>query len=237
MTTEVVASDFQTFEAKLLTIGGTSVEGETEVNAALLVEDGEVFDVTDRQMLPDIGDFGLSTSLHYAGQSWDLEIVDGWALNKDGVWNRHSWTWDGERIHSSRDFVAYFGVRLSDADATRFVQWNLMTGLPGYGEEKEERTESAKKIGEIEVEAGMCWIGDPCYVLHTKSPKAIGRNWDDFCKRVREDEDRTHKQFRNDSGIPGLGVVVDTGGDGMFPVYAKFTEDGQLARVSVVFIE
>jgi hypothetical protein len=39
-----------------------------------------------------------------------------------------------------------------------------------------------KQIGEIGVDAGLCWIGDPCYILHKEHPpKAIGTSWDEFC--------------------------------------------------------
>jgi hypothetical protein len=96
-----------------------------------------------------------------------------------------------------------------------------------------------KYIGEIGVDAGLCWIGDPCYILHREvPPKAIGRNWDEFCDILREDEQYpTCKQFIYDLGHAGLGMVVSTGyGDGVYPVYAEFNSEGRIARVSVVFI-
>lgn len=92
-----------------------------------------------------------------------------------------------------------------------------------------------KKIGVIGVDAGLCWIGDPCYVIHTDEPaKHIGRDWHEFCDAVLEG--RTH-QFNYDLGHPGLGVCVSTGyGDGTYPVYAKFTDEGHVAEVRIVFI-
>lgn len=47
-----------------------------------------------------------------------------------------------------------------------------------------------EKVGVIGVDAGCCWIGDPCYVIHKRAdapeehdrpPKDIGNNWGEFC--------------------------------------------------------
>jgi hypothetical protein len=97
-----------------------------------------------------------------------------------------------------------------------------------------------KQIGKIGVDAGLCWIGDPCYVLHADPlPKAIGRDWGEFCEILHADDQYpTWKQLNYDLGHAGLGVVVSTGyGDGMYPVYAEFTDEGRIAKVWVEFIE
>jgi hypothetical protein len=97
-----------------------------------------------------------------------------------------------------------------------------------------------KHIGEIGVDAGLCWIGDPCYVLHADpTPAAIGKSWDQFCDILRDDDRYpVARQFAYDLGHPGLGVVVSTGyGDGVYPVYAEFTDDGRIASVCVEFID
>jgi hypothetical protein len=101
---------------------------------------------------------------------------------------------------------------------------------------KTNRTTS-KYIGEIGVDAGICWIGDPCYVLHLEQPpKAIGKDWEEFCDLLG-DEYPTAKQFHYDLGHAGLGVVVSTGyGDGVYPVYAEFNSEGRIASVRVEFI-
>ena len=96
-----------------------------------------------------------------------------------------------------------------------------------------------KYVGEIGVDAGLCWIGDPCYVLHKEHPpKGIGKSWDEFCAILRDDEQYpVCKQFCYDLGHAGLGVVVTTGyGDGVYPVYAEFNDDGRIANVCVEFI-
>ena len=96
-----------------------------------------------------------------------------------------------------------------------------------------------KQIGEIGVDAGLCWIGDPCYILHKdQPPKAIGTSWAEFCDILREDDQYpVCKQFGYDLGHSGLGIVVSTGyGDGVYPVYAEFNDDGRIASVCVEFI-
>ncbi len=96
-----------------------------------------------------------------------------------------------------------------------------------------------KQIGEIGVDAGLCWIGDPCYILHTgQPPKTIGKSWDEFCDVLHEDgQYPTCKQFAYDLGHPGLGIVVSTGyGDGIYPVFAQFNDEGRIAKVWVEFI-
>jgi hypothetical protein len=97
-----------------------------------------------------------------------------------------------------------------------------------------------KLIGEIGVDAGLCWIGDPCYILHADpKPIAIGKDWDQFCAILHDDNQYpTCKQFAYDMGHAGLGVVVSTGyGDGVYPVYAEFNNEGRVAKVCVEFID
>lgn len=103
----------------------------------------------------------------------------------------------------------------------------------------ETRANIRKQIGEIGVDAGLCWIGDPCYILHADpAPKAIGKDWDAFCDLLHEGAQYPIcKQLNYDLGHAGLGVVVSTGyGDGLYPVYAEFNEDGRVAKVWVEFI-
>lgn len=103
-----------------------------------------------------------------------------------------------------------------------------------------------KQIGVIGVDAGLCWIGDPCYILHkdkkakeshNQTPKAIGKDWIDFCDKICDNNYGKYMQFNYDLGHAGLGVVVETGyGDGTYPVFAEFIDDGSVAKVWVEFI-
>lgn len=93
-----------------------------------------------------------------------------------------------------------------------------------------------KQIGQISVDAGLCWIGDPCYILHKnkkETPKSLGKNWSGFCDLL--DTENNSWQFKHDGGFEGLGVVVSTGyGDGVYPVYAE-EENGRVKEIRIKF--
>lgn len=91
---------------------------------------------------------------------------------------------------------------------------------------------SWQKVGEIGVDAGICWIGDPCYVFHKASPPdAIGKDWHDFCDKLTF---LSHNEYAQQFGS-GLGVCVSTGyGDGTYPVEVKI-KDGRVKEVRVKF--
>mgnify|MGYP001572613231 CR=1 FL=1 len=97
-----------------------------------------------------------------------------------------------------------------------------------------------KQIGVIGVDAGICWIGDPCYILHKEGPaqqeleSVLGKDWFEFCAKLGG----KYTQFAYALGHPGLGMVVSTGyGDGVYPVYAKFNTEGRLVGVKVAFAD
>tara|TARA_R110002020_G_scaffold447867_1_gene660372 strand:- start:1793 stop:2152 length:360 start_codon:yes stop_codon:yes gene_type:complete len=110
----------------------------------------------------------------------------------------------------------------------------LKREMIGY-DTPEKISEEWEHIGEIGVDAGLCWLGDPCYILHKETPpEDIGKNWEDFCDRII---DENIKQFNYDIGRAGLGVCVSTGyGDGCYPVLAKFNDEGRIAEVKITFI-
>jgi hypothetical protein len=95
------------------------------------------------------------------------------------------------------------------------------------------------RVGEIGVDAGLCWVGDPCYVLHKEATAPdLGPDWMGFCDRlaVRERNGAAQWHYRDGAG-GGLGVSVSTGyGDGSYPVYVRHNEEGRVAEVRVVFI-
>jgi hypothetical protein len=98
-----------------------------------------------------------------------------------------------------------------------------------------------KQIGTIGVEAGLCWIGDPCYIIQNEEagkPKEI-KTWDNFCDAMSGVDT---KSFNYAMGHEGLGVCVSTGfGDGSYPVYATISDEGDWGKrvksVTIVFIE
>ncbi len=95
-----------------------------------------------------------------------------------------------------------------------------------------------KQIGEIGVDAGLCWIGDPCYILNREGKdkedleKVIGKTWSEFCDKLHSNPTA---QFNYPMGHAGLGVCFGGfGGDGTYPVYAEY-EDGLIKRVYINF--
>ena len=97
------------------------------------------------------------------------------------------------------------------------------------------------QVGQIAVDAGLCWIGDPCYVLPNDASNASQvRDWSKFCDQLitADGKAKDSAQFRFEHGHIGLGVAVSTGwGDGMYPVYVEYSEGGRIAKVEVVFID
>jgi len=87
-----------------------------------------------------------------------------------------------------------------------------------------------EKVGTMCVDAGLCWIGDPCYVV-SKDASHAWETWDAFC-----DELFAHPDYKSDACQMVPGVVVSTGyGDGEYDVFVK-RRDGRIAEAKVVFI-
>lgn len=94
--------------------------------------------------------------------------------------------------------------------------------------------------GSISVDAGTCWVGDPCYLVgHNRDTSSIA-DWGAFVeklypvqKRVNGEaidfEQRGYQEFED-------GVVCSTGvGDGRYSVYVK-RSNGRIAAIKVVFL-
>ena len=94
-----------------------------------------------------------------------------------------------------------------------------------------------KKIGVVGVDAGIIWIGDPCYIHKAnENPEEWGVTWLDFCHILEKKEKENSYQFNYDLGHAGLGVGIrGFGGDGTYPVYAEFNEDGEIESVTIKF--
>lgn len=91
-----------------------------------------------------------------------------------------------------------------------------------------------EKAGVIGVDAGLCWIGDPCYILSEDADTKFD-NWSDFCAQHEKNEKKGAAQFNYKLGHPGLGVCVGTGhGDGTYDVLVR-REGNRVMEVRVVF--
>ena len=95
-----------------------------------------------------------------------------------------------------------------------------------------------KHIGNIGVDAGLCWIGDPCYVLPEDSDERTDEaihDWSVFCNTM---SDKMSHAFAYKHGHEGLGVCVSTGyGDGLYPVVADIDKrSNRVKSVTITFI-
>ena len=92
-----------------------------------------------------------------------------------------------------------------------------------------------EKVGVIGVDAGLCWIGDPCYIA-SKDASNVFESWQDFCNQT--DFNSETQQWNYPAGHAGLGVSVSSGhGDGVYEVFVRKTDDGLIKEAKVVFIE
>ena len=90
-----------------------------------------------------------------------------------------------------------------------------------------------KQIGIVGVDAGLIWIGDPCYCVTPDANEHPAQTWSEFCDKMGEDN---HKQFNFDLGHAGLGVCVCSGyGDGTYPVFVRTDREGRVIGVRVDF--
>ena len=93
-----------------------------------------------------------------------------------------------------------------------------------------------KTVGFISVDSGRCWIGDPCYILHTKVlPESIGDSWETLCKNLYRGTDDRIAIFEHNNDAEGLGICVSTGGDGFYPIKAKRDKNNNVKEIKVEF--
>jgi len=89
-------------------------------------------------------------------------------------------------------------------------------------------------IGHIGVDAGIVWIGDPCYILHIDNlSSTVGKDWGEFCALLGNNPT---KSFNYEMGHEGLGVCTSTKyGDGVYSVIGFFEEGSN--RPSCVMVD
>jgi hypothetical protein len=100
------------------------------------------------------------------------------------------------------------------------------------------KTSEMTLIGSFTVDSGQAMVGDPCYLDNWIS------EYEDF-----EDWKKSGGQYgylgaceatlTEGYGELGMGnaVVFTTGyGDGLYPVYAEFNEDGRVAKIVIDFV-
>jgi hypothetical protein len=101
-------------------------------------------------------------------------------------------------------------------------------------------TNTLTHIGSFSVDSGQAIVGDPCYLDEWQ-------NWDEsepFENHVEKAGQYGYLgacgvTLKEGYGMLGMGsaVAFTTGyGDGLYPVYAEFTEDGRIAKVVIDFV-
>lgn len=90
------------------------------------------------------------------------------------------------------------------------------------------------------VDTGTIWIGDPSYILHRTGKerrthlKEVGKDWEDFCSMIKDDQPATQFDFAN--GNEGLGVLLQQfGGDGTYVVEVFLDKNGLVTEARIKF--
>jgi len=102
-------------------------------------------------------------------------------------------------------------------------------------------------LGTVGVDSGQVMICDPCYIgsewKETDDTKDLGHedNKGQFsyggCCFATLKEKNQGGQLNYKMGHAGAGVAVSSGyGDGGYPVYAEYNEEGRVKRITVEFI-
>lgn len=98
-------------------------------------------------------------------------------------------------------------------------------------------------IGTVGIDAGMLYLGDPCYIVDKPlGQKPWGEFLDDMYATSNDGEDArwwtVNSPFPNPAaGSFPAGHVVTTGwGDGEYPVEITLAKDGRVASVTVTFL-
>jgi hypothetical protein len=90
-----------------------------------------------------------------------------------------------------------------------------------------------EKVGTIGVDAGLCWVGDPCYVMGKDSSHGP-KTWKEFCDKnqpARDDPWAPQQPLG-----PRVGFAISAGyGDGEYSVYVVRGADGRIKAVKVRF--
>ena len=93
-----------------------------------------------------------------------------------------------------------------------------------------------EKAGEIGVDAGLCWIGDPCYCVTPDATEHPAKSWSEFCNKLESQEKNGILSWNYKAGHEGLGVSIGCfGGDGTYSVYVKRAPNGLVLEAKVVF--
>ena len=99
-------------------------------------------------------------------------------------------------------------------------------------------TNTMTYIGTFSVDSGQAMVGDPCYL---DTWVAEYDDFNDYPKHAGQYGylGACEATLTNNYGTLGMGnaVVFTTGyGDGAYPVYAEFNDDGRIAKIVIDFV-
>jgi hypothetical protein len=96
-------------------------------------------------------------------------------------------------------------------------------------------------VGDVFVDAGAIWVGDPCYVISSDA-EYDKMTWNEFCDKWfvfgSVDHELRNSEKPHVSAVLGFGIglAIDTAwGDGSYPVYVEYNSDGRPSRVTIEF--
>ena len=100
-------------------------------------------------------------------------------------------------------------------------------------------------VGTCGVDSGMIFIGDPCYFKHCEA-FCNGDKWTENKQLFPDDKDTDRQshlpmQFYSDEKVAGghtfpMGILTNTNyGDGEYPVYVTFDNDGTPTKLEIKF--
>ena len=90
-------------------------------------------------------------------------------------------------------------------------------------------------LGHVGVDAGLIWIGDPCYCVTPDCNEHPAATWSEFCDKL-DHEKPVEAVFPFRMGHDGLGVCLSTRhGDGSYPVYVERDNVGRVVAATIRF--
>jgi len=94
-------------------------------------------------------------------------------------------------------------------------------------------------VGEIGVDSGLVFVGDPCYFKHSKA-LCNPDHWEDIIKERKRNDWKPAQFYSDDMNghtFP-MGVITPTNyGDGSYPCYITLDSEGRPTKLEVIFGE
>ncbi|KLU10629.1 DUF4241 domain-containing protein [Kocuria sp. SM24M-10] len=97
-------------------------------------------------------------------------------------------------------------------------------------------SDTPEYIGDVGVDSGLMWLGDPCYVMGDDAPTRVPK-WGEFVDRTFDPKYQIDEAGVSQPVGEKLGMAVSSGyGDGLYPVYITRNSEGRVATLTVDFL-